>query len=128
MAQEGLRPAPPRRVKAKWALHSAPVQCGSRKHQAMPVKPLIISAFVALGAFSAPIDAPRLGQFAQPNLLIQTQDRDIRSLREVVSELRSRYGGDLIDARLEDGARPIYVIRWRMPDGQVRDFRVDASR
>lgn len=94
----------------------------------MSVKPLLISAFVALGAFSAPVGSPHMVQFAQPNFLIQTQDRDIRSLREVVSELRDRYGGDLIDARLEDGPRPIYVIRWRMPDGQVRDFRVNASR
>jgi hypothetical protein len=97
----------------------------------MSVKPLIVSALVALGAFSAPVDAPRFAPFAQPNF-VQAQDRrgqqDIRSLREVVSELRDRYGGDLIDARLEDGPRPIYVIRWRMPDGQVRDFRVNAAR
>ena len=36
--------------------------------------------------------------------------------------------GDLISARLEDGPRPVYVLRWRMPNGDVRDFRVDASR
>lgn len=52
----------------------------------------------------------------------------VRPLRDVVEELRSRYGGELISARLEDGGRPVYLIRWRMPDGQVRDFRVDAAR
>ena len=97
----------------------------------MWAKPLIVSAFVALGAFGAPIEPPRMAQFAQPGWMVPVQDRgqqDIRPLREVVSELRARYGGDLIDARLEDGPRPIYVIRWRMPDGQVRDFRVSAAR
>jgi uncharacterized membrane protein YkoI len=54
--------------------------------------------------------------------------QDIRSLREVVDMLRSQHGGELISARLEDGPRPFYVIRWRMPDGRVRDFRVDAAR
>jgi uncharacterized membrane protein YkoI len=54
--------------------------------------------------------------------------RDIRPLREVVDYVRARHGGELISARLEDGARPVYVLRWRMPDGEVRDIRVDAAR
>jgi uncharacterized membrane protein YkoI len=50
-------------------------------------------------------------------------------LREVVEEVRARAGGgELLSARLEDGPRPVYVLRWRMPNGDVRDFRVDASR
>lgn len=97
----------------------------------MSVKPLIVSALVAIGAFSVPVDAPRLAQFAQPNFIMPTQDRrqqDIRPLREVVAELRARYGGELIDARLEDGPRPVYVIVWRMPDGRSQPMRVPATR
>ncbi|HRE45526.1 MAG TPA: hypothetical protein PKY87_16345 [Terricaulis sp.] len=73
----------------------------------------------------------------QPNTIMPAQGRgddnrrqqaEIRPLREVVNELRAQHGGEYIAHRLEDGGRPFYVIRWRMPDGQVRDFRVSASR
>lgn len=47
-------------------------------------------------------------------------------LREVVDMVRARFGGDLINAHVEDGPRPIYVLRWRMPNNDVRDIRVDA--
>jgi uncharacterized membrane protein YkoI len=60
----------------------------------------------------------------------ETQDdgrRNIRSLREIADLVRSRFGGDLISARLEDGSRPFYVLRWRMRNGDVRDFQVDAE-
>jgi uncharacterized membrane protein YkoI len=53
--------------------------------------------------------------------------RNIRSLREIADMMRSRFGGDLISARLENGPRPFYVLRWRMPNGDVRDFQVDAE-
>jgi uncharacterized membrane protein YkoI len=52
---------------------------------------------------------------------------DIRPLREIVSMVRSRFGGDLINARLENGDRPFYVLRWRMQNGDVRDLTVDAA-
>jgi len=52
--------------------------------------------------------------------------QDIRSLREIVGMMRGRFGGDLINARLENGDRPFYVLRWRMQNGDVRDFTVDA--
>lgn len=98
----------------------------------MWAKSLLLSAFVATGALAAPISAQHV-QFVQPQMVMPVQQRgggqqDIRSLREVVDEIRSQYGGELISARLEDGGRPIYVLRWRMPDGQVRDFRVNAAR
>src|SRR5689334_1582507 len=55
--------------------------------------------------------------------------RSVRSVREVADEMcQLSRGGQLLSARLEDGARPVYVLRCRMPDGEVRDFRVDASR
>jgi uncharacterized membrane protein YkoI len=97
----------------------------------MWTKSLLLSALVAVGANTASVQAQV--PVAQPSWLLPTQGRDerpqsIRPLREVVAELQSRYGGELISARLEDGGRPIYVIRWRMPDGQVRDFRVNAAR
>jgi uncharacterized membrane protein YkoI len=53
--------------------------------------------------------------------------RNIRSLREIADMMRSRFGGDLISARLEEGSRPFYVLRWRMRNGDVRDFQVDAE-
>ena len=98
----------------------------------MWAKSLLLSGFIAIGALSGPVSASQRGPVFQAQTLIPTQGRernqDIRSLREVVEELRSRYGGELISARLEEGQRPVYVLRWRMPDGQVRDFRVPASR
>lgn len=98
----------------------------------MWAKSLLLSAIVAVGATAAPVHAGSTAPVFQPNwvLPVQGQDRQqsIRPLREVVAELQARHGGELISARLEDGGRPIYVIRWRMPDGQVRDFRVNAAR
>lgn len=99
----------------------------------MWAKSLLLSAAIAAGAVTGPVNATQRGPVFQAQTLIPAQDRgershDIRSLREVVDELRSRFGGDLISARLEDGRSPVYVLRWRMPDGQVRDFRVPASR
>jgi hypothetical protein len=99
----------------------------------MWAKSLLLSALIAAGAVAGPVSAYPRGPVFQAQTLIPAQDRgergqNMRSLREVVDELRGRYGGDLISARLEDGRSPVYVLRWRMPDGQVRDFRVPASR
>jgi hypothetical protein len=102
----------------------------------MWAKSLLLSAFVAAGATTAPVDARPNPPVFQPNWVMPAQGRDhgenrqqsVRPLREVVAELQARYGGELISARLEEGGRPFYLIRWRMPDGQVRDFRVDAAR
>lgn len=99
----------------------------------MWAKTLLLSALIATGAAAAPVSARQRAMPAfQVQNLIPVQDRgsrgDIRPLREVVDALRGRYGGELISARLEDGARPVYVLRWRLPDGEVRDFRVDAVR
>ena len=98
----------------------------------MWAKPLLLSALLAAVAVTGPVSAQQRGPMFEPQTLIPVQDRgrgqDIRSLREVVDEMRDRYGGELISARLEDGRSPVYVLRWRMPDGQVRDFRVSASR
>lgn len=101
----------------------------------MRVPTLFLTALLALGAGAPIVDAQaQQPVMVAPNYIIPTQGRpdagrqNIRPLREVVDELRSRYGGELISARLEEGGRPIYVLRWRLPDGQVRDFRVPAAR
>jgi len=102
----------------------------------MRFKTLLLCTLLACSALATPADAQsRRDRVFEPNTVMPTQgrrdegpQREIRPLREVVSELRSQHGGEYIAHRLEEGARPIYVIRWRMPDGQVRDFRVNASR
>lgn len=96
----------------------------------MWVKSLLLA--VALSAAIGPAQAgpqPFPGQWIMPvQDRGENRPRAIRPLPEIVGQLRAQHGGELINARLEDGDRPIYVIRWRMPDGQVRDFRVDARR
>jgi len=101
----------------------------------MWAKSLLLAAAVVAGSAGASAEAAQATRVravaVQPSFIMPAQHRggqDIRPLREVVEELRARHGGDLISARLEDGGRPVYLIRWRMPDGQVRDFRVDAAR
>lgn len=93
-----------------------------------------VATLTGASASAAPATRPLAAEI-QADTLVPVQYRDrgegqqsIRPLREVVEEIRSRFGGELISARLEDGGRPTYVLRWRMPDGQVRDFRVDAAR
>ena len=98
----------------------------------MWVKSLLLAA--ALCAMTVPAHALAAPQPFPGQWIMPVQDRGaqrqhaVRPLPEVVESLRAQHGGELINARLEDGDRPIYVIRWRMPDGQVRDFRVDARR
>lgn len=96
----------------------------------MWAKSLLLSASLAVSAVgSGAVDAsPRAPVQAQAFIQVQNRGQDIRPLREVVDTLRARYGGELISARLEQGSRPIYVLRWRLPSGEVRDFRVDAAR
>jgi hypothetical protein len=105
----------------------------------MWAKSVLLSAIFAASAFTAP------GVSAQPRphapLLEQSWTTPVqyrgerggppqcsRPLRDAVDELRSRYGGSFVSQQcLEDGGRPIYLIRWRMPDGQLRDFRVSSG-
>lgn len=102
--------------------------------QAMWFRSALLSVLAAAGVMSAQAHAAPLADATARAALftpVQYRDRggsDVRPLREIVSELRAQYGGELISARLEQGGQPVYVIRWRMPDGQVRDFRVSASR
>lgn len=56
--------------------------------------------------------------------------RGVRPVREVADELcQLSRGGEVLSIRpLEEGSRSVYVLRCRMPNGEVRDFHVDASR
>ena len=102
----------------------------------MWAKSAFLSAIVAASAFVAPsvsaqprprAEAP-LPAWTMPAQYRNGGQQDLRPLREVVDELRSQYGGEYVSHRLEQGGSPVYVVRWRMPDGQIRDFRVSASR
>lgn len=94
----------------------------------MWAKALLLSTAFASSALSAPATA-ELRPLVQQSQIIAIQDhgeRGLRQLPEIISDLQSRYGGQYLGYRLEDGSPPIYVIRWRMPNGEVRDFRVPA--
>lgn len=101
----------------------------------MWAKSLLLSAIFAVGALSTPAsaqsstqDQPLQPAWATPVQYRGGGQQELRPLREVVDELRAQYGGDYVSHRLEQGGSPVYVVRWRMPDGQIRDIRVSASR
>ncbi len=99
----------------------------------MRIRTLLLSALLAFAAVT-PAAAQRNRAF-EPNWVMPAQDRgdqrpqrQRRELREVLNELRARHGGEYVNHHVEEGQRAIYVIRWRMPDGSYRDFRVPAER
>ena len=100
----------------------------------MWAKTALLSAILAASAFVAPASAQQRAHEheRQQAWTVPVQygggQQDLRSIREVVEELRSQYGGEYVSHRLEQGGSPVYVVRWRMPDGQIRDIRVSASR
>lgn len=49
---------------------------------------------------------------------------DIKSLSDIYSGLRKRYGGKALDAQLRNG--DTYQIRWETGGGRVLDLEVDA--
>ena len=102
-------------------------------------KTLLLAGSLALSVGVAPtMAAPRQGSPQQQLTLVgdhhggrgrdHDEDRaqNTLSIREVADILRSRFGGQLNSGRLEGGDRPFYVIRWEMPNGDYRDFTVDA--
>ena len=97
---------------------------------------LLLAGSLALSIGVAPARAEPRQQIFEPNYY-QPVDRhggrgggddhqNILSVREIVRILQSQFGGQLNNARLEGGDRPFYVIRWEMPNGDFRDFTVDA--
>ncbi len=103
----------------------------------MRVIPSLSALFLALTMAATPLAAS--AQRIEPGWIMPAQERgrdgerererqQLRPIREVLDSLRDRYGGEYVSHYLEDGAHPIYVIRWRMPDGvTTRDFRVNAT-
>lgn len=101
----------------------------------MWVKSVLLTALLAASAFAAPASAQQRPLMQRPEHVWTTPaqyrgggEQELRSIRDVVEELRSQYGGEYVSHRLEQGGSPVYVVRWRMPDGQIRDIRVSASR
>lgn len=100
----------------------------------MWAKAALLSILTAASAFATPVESgARANAAFQPNYVMPAQDRrgqrDVRPLRDIIAELRARYGGEYVGhSEVEQGGRVIYVIRWRMPDGvTTREFRVDAG-
>lgn len=89
-----------------------------------------LPVFVLAASLFATPAAAQSQLLIQPGFIMPVQDRErgqpVRPLREITDMLRARFGGELVGARLEQGERPIYQIRWRMPNNELRDFAVDA--
>lgn len=91
----------------------------------------LLATLALIGAIGSPTAA---AQTVQPGWIMPAQERGqqrerqaVRPIREVSDMLRARFGGAYVGHRLEDGERPVYVIRWRMADGvTIEEFRVDA--
>jgi hypothetical protein len=95
----------------------------------MLAKAPLLAMLALIGAIGAPA---AVAQTIQPSLILPAQERgqqrqERRPIREVRDMLQARFGGAYVGHRVEDGERPLYVIRWRMPDGvTIEEFRVDA--
>lgn len=101
----------------------------------MWAKTLLLAAFIAVSSMAMPgFGSASSAQGVQPGWMVPAQDRrgervaNIMSIREAAELVRSRYGGRLLSASREDsGERVIYVLVWELPNGDRRDFRVDAA-
>lgn len=104
----------------------------------MWAKSVLLSAIFAASAFAAPVSAQQ--RHVQPvpsewNTPIQYQRgggsaQCTRSESDAIAEVASRAGGGSMVGRarcIEQGGRPIYEIRWRMPDDSLRNFYVSGS-
>jgi len=101
----------------------------------MWAKNLFVAGFAVLSAAAAPGAAPigvagvNAGGAAY---MIPIQNRGERCppLGAVLAQLRARYGGaEFLDARpVEGGPCPVYEIRFRMPNGEIRVTHERAAR
>lgn len=100
-------------------------------------RPLLLLAVLAIAPAAAaePRDVQVAQVVIQPNSLIPAQYRGgrgnddrggerIMSLREIAGIVQARYGGRLLGADLQGNT---YILRWELPNGDRRDFRVDAT-
>lgn len=96
--------------------------------------PALLLGFAALSPLASEASAQRMEPtWANPQRGFQADQRrerrqDIISVREAADRVRSQVGGgEMLGASLEqNGDRPYYILVWRMPNGDRRDFRVDA--
>lgn len=102
----------------------------------MWAKTAILSAIIAASTFVAPVSAqqrhPRSMEqgWVQPAQYGGGAVQCTRPVGDAIAEVAARAGGGSMVGRarcLEQGGRPIYEIRWRMPDDQLRDFYVSGS-
>ncbi|MEZ5973001.1 MAG: hypothetical protein R3C31_14420 [Hyphomonadaceae bacterium] len=105
----------------------------------MWAKSALLFALLAASTFSAPADAQQREHVRQAHQgwVQPVQYRGgggsvqcTRPVGDAIAEVAARAGGGSIVGRarcLEQGGRPIYEIRWRMPDNQLRDFYVSGS-
>jgi hypothetical protein len=95
----------------------------------MWAKPVLVSALVAASVFTTPVGLSFSQHAAfQPQWVIPVQDRgeNLRDLREIVAELRARYGGELVSAT--QVSETVYEIVWRDRNGELHRLRVDRRR
>jgi peptidase YpeB-like protein len=112
---------------------------GERVSVSAMLRHLVILAG-ALSVFAAPALADGPASSAQPAGYASLQDRytapeardarrqgDVVPALRVISEVRRRYpGADVLDAELEGGAQPRYVIKILTRDGRRVDVVADA--
>lgn len=96
----------------------------------MWAKSALLSALFATGVFAAPVSTSLQPAAFRPNWVIPAQDRrggeNLRDLREIVAELRARYGGELVSATPVSDT--VYEIVWRDRNGELHRLRIDRRR
>ncbi|MEQ1812629.1 MAG: hypothetical protein ABL889_22070 [Terricaulis sp.] len=101
----------------------------------MWAKTVLLSGILAASTFVAPVSAQQRHDRPAEQGWIQPAQysgpvRCTRSQGDAIGEVASMAGGGHIEGRprcIEQGGRPIYEIRWRMPDEQLRNFYVSGS-
>ena len=100
----------------------------------MLAKNLLVAGFAVLSAVAAPAPTGVVRQaYTGDAVLVPIQDREGRrcpALGAVLAQLRARFGGaEFLDARpVEGGPCPVYEIRFRMPNGEIRVTHERAAR
>lgn len=87
-----------------------------------------LAAAAPAEAFQRGRDRPDLGQSFSPNEARDAveQGRHV-PLRQILSQIESRYPGRLLGADLERGNPSIYVIDWLTSDGRKLTIRANAE-
>jgi len=98
----------------------------------MWAKRLFLAGFAVLSALAGPVAAQTVALRPGAAQMVPIQDRGERCppLGVVLAQLRARFGGaEFLDARpVEGGPCPVYEIRFRMPNGEIRVTHERAAR